>query len=313
MQESQKQASVQVATMENLMNSLSVTCYRDLSTVKDTLEATSEPVTSHKPSKDTWLELVQWVVSSLVPLPCIFALACKIRNIITLFASTSESTPLNLLIKCVNDELTGIHWEYIFEENCRGYHGEWLTEILLTQINVPNVREITTQMKGGWKIWKTHILWRTTRSVLLQNKVRFTSIILLTKTNMPLCFIVDGNELKKRWNCSWHDFTSSHTNEQDFWIVLYCTIYYDTKHMTGIFWVLHVGNFVGVSFGSLLARIANNSLKQVWTGGIPHSLVTLGLCYVTFQPISMCISLKNAESAKGFVSKQSAFWSSVGQ
>ncbi len=70
--------------------------------------------------------------------------------------------------------------------------------------------------------------------------------------------------------------------------------------------ILRVGNFAGVSFGGLLARIANNSLKRVQTGGIPHSLVTLGLCYVTYQPITMCLSLKIAAFARGFVSK-SAF------
>jgi hypothetical protein len=40
--------------------------------------------------------------------------------------------------------------------------------------------------------------------------------------------------------------------------------------MAGIFWVLRVGNFAGVSFGGLLARIANNLLKRVRTGGIPQ-------------------------------------------
>ncbi len=137
-------------------------------------------------------------------------------------------------------------------------------------------------------------------------KVRFTSMILLTKTHVPLCFIVNGNELKQRQNFSWHDFASSYTNERDFRIVLYRMIQCDTQHMGGFFWVLRVGNFAGVLFASLLARIANDSLKQVQTGGIPHSLVTLGLCYVTYQPIRLCFSLKNAASAKGFVSK-SAF------
>ena len=59
---------------------------------------------------------------------------------------------------------------------------------------------------------------------LCEIKVRFTSVILLTKTNVPSCFIIDGNELKKRRNRSWHDFASSHTNERDFRIVLYRTI-----------------------------------------------------------------------------------------
>ena len=42
--------------------------------------------------------------------------------------------------------------------------------------------------------------------------------------------------------------------------------------MAGIFWVLHVGNFAGVSFGGLLARITNNLPKRVRTGGIPHAI-----------------------------------------
>ncbi len=36
--------------------------------------------------------------------------------------------------------------------------------------------------------------------------------------------LVNGDELKRRQNCSWHDFASFHTNERDLPIVLYHTI-----------------------------------------------------------------------------------------
>jgi hypothetical protein len=58
-------------------------------------------------------------------------------------------------------------------------------------------------------------------------KVRFTKHYFANKNEHAAvlsCFIVNGNELKKRQNCSWHDFATPQTNKRDFRIVLYCTI-----------------------------------------------------------------------------------------
>ena len=73
-------------------------------------------------------------------------------------------------------------------------------------------RELWSECMYGWKEgptqtlssitpappWQAQVgeLWRTTGEFVLWNKVRFTIVIWLTKTDVPLGSIVDGDELK---------------------------------------------------------------------------------------------------------------------
>ena len=53
--------------------------------------------------------------------------------------------------------------------------------------------------------------------------VRFTSVILLTKTNVLSCFIVDGNELKNGDNIP-HGMTLHHTIHRAGFPYLFCIV-----------------------------------------------------------------------------------------
>jgi hypothetical protein len=50
---------------------------------------------------------------------------------------------------------------------------------------------------------------------------------------------------------------------------------------------------VGVSFGGLLARIANNSLKRVQTGGIPHHMVADNRLFSMAMPKEVVLCYKH--------------------
>ena len=85
-----------------------------------------------------------------------FWLTDKISNIKTPLAPISKCTSFNLFVKYVNDGLTFINGKDVLDKNCRGDQLERWTEILLSQTHVPDMCDITTHVKGGWEIGKTH-------------------------------------------------------------------------------------------------------------------------------------------------------------
>ncbi len=111
-------------------------------------------------------------------------------------------------------------------------------------------------------------------------KVRFTSVILLTKNKRAVV-------LHRWWRWAETEMKSLMA-----WLrvipykqagFLVCVVSYN---------LVEYKAHGGIILGGFLARIANNSLKRVRTGGIPHSLVTLGLCYVTYQPLACVLVWK---------------------
>jgi hypothetical protein len=104
-------------------------------------------------------------------------------------------------------------------------------------------------------------------------------------------------------NCSWHDFASSILTSGISDLRFYSAIQLCTKHMTGFPASLELSpnpeqmefcgnflskwNFLGISIGRLLARIAeyllNGGPKR---GEIPHSLMILGLYAISKLPTS---------------------------
>ena len=95
--------------------------------------------------------------------------------------------------------------------------------------------------------------------------MRFTIVIWLTKTNVPSCFIINGNELKWSQNRSWHDFATYHTTSGiSLFVLLYLLVWYKTHdriHCESC--ALGILGSLRESFGDHLARIANDSLKLV--------------------------------------------------